>query len=335
MIIAHISGLTYTLKQKFINSLSSTKYSIIDLDDYTDKIMDDNTMIALIEKYNFNISKSKDNSLTKIQIRQHLVKSREINLKINAYWKKQMEFYINELGNSSHNKTIILIGYLNFFRNIRIFLNLDVNTKIYVNINVDEYSKETIATNIEMYKNDIINGTFDLDLINKTFLVNRRNLVTTLYEKNGYQAKEFTDTINFFDNSLKYNDLPTVLYYASYHLYKKNIPIKPITAYTDEWIAIASLMGKDIVKGYVDNDYQKPFVQEQEENTFKKFNKKIYVYAIINTLTFVPIYSKNYIYKYKSNHGASIGKMMEISNGKNKLIEIGVKLIEFNELTFN
>lgn len=334
MIIAHVAGLTQNLKQLFKDTFVDSKYTIIDLDDYTDIIMEDKNMTGLVQRYEYNLEKSKNQSLTKLQIRQHLAKSREINLKINTYWKKQIEFYVNELGNENTDKSIILIGYINFYRNVRIFLNLDVVAKIFVSIDINEYSKETIATNLELYKDDIINGVFNLDLINGTFLVKRREMVSSIYEKNGYQKKIFADTLSFFDNNLKNNDLPSVLFYASEHLYKKKIPIKPITVYTDEWIAIASALGnKDIVKGYIENDHNKPFIQEQKVDALKKFTKKIYIYAIINTVMFVPIYSKNYIYKYKSSNIVQIGRTIEIKNAKNRLLELGIELLEYDELS--
>lgn len=333
MIIGHIAGLTQNLKSQFKDIFTESKYTIVDLDDFTDTIMEDSTMSKLIQRYEYHMEKTKNGNSSKILIRQHMVKSREINLKINAYWKKQMEFYINEIGNDDTGKTIILIGHINFFRNIRIFLNIDITAKIFVNISSEDYSKETIETNLDLYRSDIINGVFNLDLINGTFLCKRREIVTSLYQKNGYQLKTFDICVSFFDNNLKNDDLPAVLYYASEHLYKRKIPLKPITAYTDEWVAIVSAIGsKEVIKGYIDNDLASPFIQEQSENALSKFVKKIYVYAIINTIMFVPVYTKNYIYKYKSSNIVQIGRTIEINNAKNKLSELGIKFIKYNEM---
>lgn len=331
MIIAHVAGLTQSQKEVFKELILKLElnYTIVDLDDYTDEIMNDENMAEMVQRYEYNIEKSKGATVTKIQAKSHLSKSRELNSKINDYWKTRMEFYLNELVNNCPSSTI-LIGYINFYRNVRVMLNLDVESKIFIDIDIDKYTKETIATNLELYKDDIINGLFNLEMINKVFLIKRRNIVSGLYEKKDYQVQCIEECIRHFGNKKPKSETPNVLYYASEDKYKTKIPTKPITAYVDDWISIASAIGgKDVTKGYIDNDYTKPFIQELTPNILDKFRTKVYLYAITNTILFAPIYTKNYIYKYKANQPAQIFKSIEILNAYEKLIELNITFVPF------
>ena len=168
MIIGHVSGLTSGYKNDFMVSFNDSKYYIVDLDDYTDEIMKDNNMQELVVKYDDCIVKSKDPTTTKNQVKVMLAKSRELNNKINDFWKKRMEFYLNELSNES-TKDIILIGSISFFRNIRTILNLDISIKSFLDLDNDTYAREIIETNLDIYRDEIVSGHFNLEMINHVF----------------------------------------------------------------------------------------------------------------------------------------------------------------------
>lgn len=331
MIIGHVSGLTTWLKKDFISSFSNSKYYIVDLDDYTDEIMRDVNMVSLVEKYDNAILKSKDSRTSKEQVKTLLAKSREINLKINEFWKKRMEFYLNELANDNPKNTII-IGNINFFRNIRIILNIDIGIKLFCDIDIELYTREIVETNIDLYRDEIVNGTFNLEMLSHAFLVKRRSLVQEIYMKKGYELKPFDQIVNQFTNSLQDSEVPSILYYASEFKYKGKIPLPKITAYVDEWVAIASALGgRQVTKGYVENDYNKPFIQELEPNVIEKFKKKIYMYVITNTVLFVPVYTKNYIYKYSINKPAQIQKCVEINDAHAKMKKLGISFFHHKQ----
>ena len=336
MIIAHVAGLTQSQKETFKNELllMRANYTIIDLDDYTDEIMNDPTMSELVQQHEYNINKSKELTVTKTESKNHLIKSKELNTRINDYWKSRMEFYLNELTNNCPMSTI-LIGYINFYKNIKIVVNLDVKIKVFININMECYSKETIARNLDLYKDEIINGQFNLEMVNHIFLIKRREMVMDIYDKKKYVLQELINCIGNFSNDIQEAEAP-ILYYASECKYIDNIPLKPITAYVDEWIAISSAIGgKDVTKGYIDNDYTKAFIQELKPEIIKKFYKKLYLYVITNTALFIPLYTKNYIYKYKINQNSQIFKTIEIDNAFYKLRELNISFYPFEEIKEN
>lgn len=331
MIIGHVAGLIQNYKETFIDSFRNSKYDIVDLDDITDSIMNDDLMIELVEKYDENIEQTKDPDIGKSQCRSLLSKCRELNNKINDYWKKRMEYHLNKLANDN-DKNIILIGYINFYRNIRTILNLDIANKIFINIDIDNYCKDTIETNLDMYRDDIINGTFNLEMINPIFLRKRRELVESIYDKKNYIIKDLEQTIKQFDDNLRESNTPDVLYYVSEHKYKSKIPLKELTAYVDEWIAIVSLLGgKKVTKGYIDDDYTRPFIEEKEPGVLENFKRKIYIYVITNTNQFTPIYTRNYIYKYKINKSVRIYKGIEVNDAYTKLEKLGISFSSYKE----
>jgi len=330
MIYAHIAGLTQNQKIILYEKFNGTKYSFRDLDDYTDNILMDLTMDKLLNKYEFYTEKAKSLDVTKAQAKQFLIKSRELNLKINEFWKTRMEFYINELNKlSEDNSYIILVGYINFYRNIRLMIKLDIRTKIFIDYNTDLYTKEIIESNLNLYHNDIVNGQFNLQLIDPDYLIKRRQSIQSIYIKNMYDNKSFDETIVYLSNSLQDVIAPPLLFYASKYKYNTKIPIKDITAYTEEWTAIISGLNIKCIKGYDDNDIKKPFLQclDIVDDDYSKLEQKLYLYVLSDTIMFAPIYTKNYIYKYKTSKQPKIEKIIEIENAYLKLLEYGVKVI--------
>jgi len=167
MIFAHIGGLSEKMKTELISTYLNTQYLFKDLEEYTEKIINDKNMKALIQRFEYYCEKAKSINITKINAKQFILKSKEIERKMNFYWKSKMNFYILDLINSTNpNKKIILFGYSNFFKNIRIFINIQTNIKLFVNNNSIDYIKDLISDNLDNYRDDIINGNFNLDLLN-------------------------------------------------------------------------------------------------------------------------------------------------------------------------
>lgn len=332
MIYAHITGLMYSQKTRILEQFTNSKYLFKDVDEYTDLIMDDENMKKLILKYDYYIEKSKNVNISKAMTRQYMIKSRNLNNRINNYWKDRMEFYLDELYKESKENTtkyIILIGYLNFYRNVRITIKLNINIKIFINNDMNEYTREIIKTNLETYKDDIINGDFNLQLLSPEFLIKRRQTIQDIYIKNSYEHKTFLETLSILKNTLSNIIAPPILFYTSRYKYKSKIPLKQLTAYADEWTSIVSaLNNKNIIKGYLNDNPDKPFIQELKKNTLNKINMKLYVYIITDTRMFVPIYTKNYIYKYKILQSPKINKIIEVESPINKLSELNIQIIK-------
>lgn len=330
MIFAHIAGLSEQLKNKFTQTINNNCFIIQDLDKLTEKITNDKNMKLLIQKYEYYCDKSKSLGVTKLQAKQYLAKSRETERKMSFYWKNKMNFYILETINSNPpNKKIILIGYCNFFKNIRIFINIQTNTKIFYSIADDpQYIKDIVRSNLDIHREDIINGNFNLDLINPTILAKKREITSGIYAKNGYILKSWNSIIKLLELSLQVNTTPDALFFASSIEYDKKICINKLIGYSDDWIAIVSgFKTKALVKGYENDDTDKPFIQEIEKDGLKILEAPIFLYAITNTVLFTPIITKNYIYKYETNKPVQIHDKIKINNVKQKLIEMGIKLI--------
>ncbi len=330
MIFAHIAGLSEPLKNKLNDSFCDSGYIFKDLELLSSKITNDKNMKLFIQKYEYYCDKSKSLGVTKLQAKQFLTKSKEIERKMSIYWKNKMNYYILDLINSTPpNKKIVLVGYCNFFKNVRIFINIQTNTKIFYSISSDpEFIKDIVRTNLDNHREEIVNGIFNLDLINPTILTKKREITANLYIKNGYMLKPFDGITKLLNLNLQNYSVPQVLYFASKIEYNKKISFDKIIAYSDDWIAIiAGFKTKGLVKGYESDDPDKPFVQEVEAGSLNLLTQPIYLYAITNTLLFTPIITKNYIYKYETNKPVQIHEKILIQNPKQKLSQIGIKLI--------
>jgi hypothetical protein len=330
MIFAHIAGLSENLKIKLTEAFINSDYIFQDLEIFTEKIIQDKNMKALIQRYEYYFEKSKNNDNTKLQSKDFIKKYKDIERKMNFYWKNKINYYILNLINSTNpNKKIVLIGYCNFFKNIRIFINIQTNIKIFINLNTNsDFFKDIIISNLDNYRQDIINGTFNLDLLNPSFLIKKREITTNIYSKNGYDLKTWDQIIKLLSISLQIFDTPSILYFASKTNYTNKINLKKIVAYSDDWIAIVSGFGdKSLIKGYQNDNENKPFVQEITSGSLQKLNDSIYLYVINNTTLFTPIFTKNYIYKYETNKPVQIFEKITINNVYSKLKEKNIKLI--------
>ena len=330
MIFAHIAGLSETLKSQLSNSFIDSNYIFLDLDKLTDKITHDKNMKLLIQKYEYYCEKSKSLGVSRLQAKQFITKSKDIERKMSIYWKNKMNFYILDTINSTPpSKKIILMGYCNFFKNIRMFIPIQTNTKIFYSIASDpEFIRDIVRSNLDNGREEIIAGTYNLDLINPAILTKKREITAGIYVKNGYTLKSFGDIIKLLNLSLQNYSIPQVLYFASQTDYNKKISTNKLIAYSDDWIAIVSAFKtKALVKGYESDDPDKPFVQEVEKGGLDILSKPVYLYAITNTTLFVPIITKNYIYKYETTRPVQICEKIQIANVGKKLKEIGVKLI--------
>jgi hypothetical protein len=212
MIFAHIAGLSETLKTQLFNSFIDSNYVFLDLDKLTDKITHDKNMKLLIQKYEYYCDKSKSQGVTKLQAKQFVIKSKDIERKMSIYWKNKMNFYILDIINStSPNKKIILFGYCNFFKNIRIFISIQTNTKIFYSIISDpEFIKDIVRSNLDNNREAIISGIYNLDLINPIVLAKKREITAGIYGKNGYILKPSSHDEENFSKIISINSYQIV-----------------------------------------------------------------------------------------------------------------------------
>ena len=329
MIFCHISGLQNFIKKELITKFPN--YIFKDLEDYTQIIINDKNMQALIQRYEYYLEKSKSSNVTKLQSKQFIKKSKDIERQMNNYWKTKINYYIIDLINKSDpKKKIILLGNCNFFKNIRIFINIQTNLKIFIDDNSNDNIKDIIKNNLDQYRNDIINGNYNLEQLNYNYLIKKREILKLIYIKNGYSLKTYDNLIKLLLINNNIIDNPNILYYASDIDYNKKINLSKIIAYSDDWISlVSSIKTKQIIKGFENDDHSKPFIQELEPNLLSKLKCKTFLYVINNTSLFVPIFTKNYIYKYETNKSVQIYKKLQIDNIYNILKEKKIKLIEY------
>jgi hypothetical protein len=115
--------------------------------------------------------------------------------------------------------------------------------------------------------------------------------------------------------------IPNYLYYVTNKDFKSKIELtnKKIICYTDEWVAIASILGCE--KGY---NNKKPYIVYN--NNLNDMNKPAILYVISDTHTFRPIFSHGLIYKYETNTTIPFIKKINIPNLLIKLKNLGVQI---------
>ena len=337
-LIGHIAGLTEYHKTQLPEMLKKIKMdkhvSIIDVDTITTKIIDDDNMVTLFSKYEYHFERSKDKSISHNENRISLEKAKNIEKKMFEYWKVKMEFYINKIISSSPKK-ILLVGYLSFFKNHRIYLNLNILTKFFLKVDFVENAKNIIRHNLEYSKDDIINGLFDLNYLDINFLVKKRINLQSIYTKINYITMNLNmilNTINLYHQM----DLPNKLYYASFIKYDKKIPIisDHIIVYSQEWLALTGILNtSDKINNNdnTDNNIEKgihqgiPFVKVTSIQE-KKMKQKGYIYEIVDIDNFLPYPTKNDIYKYFTTKPIKINRSLDLNNILSELKKLNVTI---------
>ena len=297
-ILAHVSGLTENTKSDFKEILKKSKLyniiKIIDLDELTDNIINDDNIKSLYKKYNQKFIQpklNKTNLLTK--------NIKEIEKRIYLYWKVKMQYYINKIVNNTPKK-IILIGYISFYKNHKIHLDLNINRKFFVKLNHIDHAKSIIDYNLKTYREDIINGEFDLSFLDLELLIKKRISLENIYKRYYYFNMNIINIINIIELSIHIK-FPSILYYASFVKYDKQIPVMSdyIFCYTYEWVALTALSTNSIMKKIKNNNNIFITINKTQYN---EFLKPCYIYEITNIDNCLPypsfIQDKNNITKY-------------------------------------
>lgn len=342
-IIGHIAGLTDQSKTELYTILKNSQLikiiEIIDVDIITTTIIEDINMETLFAKFEYYSERVKNHNLTQTENKTALIKAKQLEKKMFQYWKVKMEYYINKLSNklSNSNKKIILIGYLSFFKNHKIYLNLNIIPKFFLKVNYEFHAKTIIKYNIENSKDDIINGIFDLNYLNIDFLIKKRIQLQGIYSKIGYIIMNLSSIINILEI---YNQItiPTILYYASFIKYDKKIPVlnNSIQTYAEEWLALSSILMtlnnlnklndisfSNIEKGI--NKENKPYIKITKDQA-KKLSQNGFIYEICLTENFLPYPTKNNIYKYFTVKPIKINRILNINNIITQLKELNITI---------
>ena len=213
---------------------------------------------------------------------------------------------------------------------------MSINTKFFLKVDYIEHAKTIIEYNLDNYKDDIINGTFDLNFLDINFLIKKRTLLQHIYNKLNYINMNLISIINIIELYLQIQ-IPNILYYSTFNKYEKKIPIlsEPLYLYNKEWLAITNILNtshlnninvdndNDIVKG-IKND--KPYIMITK-NQFKRLSKSGYIYEIIDTTNFLPYPSKHNIYKYLTMKSIKINRTIHIQNIINQIEDLNISII--------
>jgi hypothetical protein len=313
MIIGHIVGLTNEYKEQFITDISQFDISIVDLDQITLQIISDKNMVTLYNKLDeINIS-AKGRFATKAK--------KEIEMKINEYWKTKIDNHLIKEVNKG--KQIICIGLSTYFKNHKIGIKIVTPIKLFIKLNLYENAKKVIKNNLDNNRNEIITGTFDLNYLNLDFLVRKREDLQNTYEKMGYQLKSYNDIYKIVQLGL-HNIVPDALYFVDYKNMTKTelAKKKNITGYTAEWLAIISTLKNSISKGFQN---KKPYIKEIEANAYEKLKEPVYLYYTTDTASFMPeLTNSAQIYKYISTKPIKKYTHVLIKHPMNRLKELGI-----------
>jgi hypothetical protein len=325
-IIAHIAGLPNNYKQKFIDDFklfeNNQNITIIDLDEITMQIVAEQNIITLYNKLDEIMEKkSKNKSQTKT-----LNKSiKEIESKINDYWKSKIDNHL--IKEINKNKNVICLGLSTYFKNHKIGIKIVTANKIFIKLNLFENARNIISDNLDMCRNEIIQGSFDLNYLDLNFLVKKREDLQNTYENMGYQLKSYNDICKIVQISM--HDIVQVegLFFVDSRQFTKTEMKKKknINAYTSDWLAITSIL-KNINKGYKN---KKPFIEELKENAFEKLHEAIYIYYTTDIDCFMPEITKSsQIYKYVSTRPITNFTGLKLDNPYDKLKKMKIKMIE-------
>jgi hypothetical protein len=311
-IVCHIVGIVNKYKSDFINEMKSLDYNIIDLDEFSNIILNNNTMKNMYKQY--HIFKESKND-----------KFKELDRKMTLYWEGTLEEMIS--CNIDKIKKNILIGYSHHFRNITKRINLARFNK---NMNrfIIKVSKSDIryiiSNNLTKYKDDIINGSYPLENIDFDFIHRNRMKLDDIYEKAGYQAKDLETIKTIFKMSKNKIDTKG-LWLASTIPYNVGSMIHPgknnkIYAFTDMLYALISSFNFD------DNELEKTYdedgnirIKPKNENVLNKMKEKRYLYFVEKN-GFIPHEKGNNI-KYFCQSPVVVLDMKKISNVYNEYFE--------------
>jgi hypothetical protein len=328
-IIAHIVGLPNIMKEQFINDFKTFKNNkntlLVDLDNITMQIISDKDVVILYNKLDELNDKKKGNKQFQKTVNNAI---KDIESKINDFWKSKIDnFLLKEI---NKNKNIICIGMSTYFKNHKIGIKIITPNKLFIKLNLFENARCIIEENLDIHRDEIINGSFDLNYLDVNYLVRRREDLQDIYNKMGYQLKSYNDICKISQLAMQ-EVIPDSLYFVDYNeISKKDIKKKKnITAYTSEWLAIVSILKNKITKGYQN---KKPYIQELVLNGFEELNEPLYLYYTTDVESFMPeITNSNQIYKYTMTKPINKFTCVEMKNPLEKLIKLKIKMINYKK----
>ena len=321
-VLCHIVGLNDELKKKIINLLSKDKFNIeiIDLDYITNKIINDKYMNMMYNKYEALFEKSKEKGSDKSLVNKY----KEIEKKMNQYWKSKFEIILKKECNKIKKQNIILLGLNVHFKNSKITVKINCKLLFFARVNLIDNSKKIIENNLDNHRDEIIAGSFPLQYLDANFLIKKRQALQNNFKKLDYEIKSISSIIMIIINNLnsKIINIPE-LYYASYEKLDKKIKKSNdrIISYSIPWMSIMAL-NKNFKKGYKNN---KAFIKQIGSGKDNELDKKCYLYQIDKNNFYYHENSNNI--KFASSTDSKIINTYVIENVQKYLIDNGIKIL--------
>lgn len=318
----HIVGLNLNLKDKLTKILNKNefKFDIIDLDKLTNKIINDKNMGLMYDKYEEFLNKSKEN-------KNFNKKSKDIEKQMIEYWKNKMDILLKRESKRCKNK-IILIGSITHFKLPRYYVKIDCYLRFFLKVSLKDNAKKVIANNLDIHRNEIIEGSFPLEYLNIDYLIKKRENSMNIYKKIGYEIKSLSSILKLIFTNKDFNlDNIGYLYVASRDKQVKKIKCdnnKRVISYTIPWLALLSNFDcTNIQKKLSSNN---SYIKQTKKGSFNKLKKECYLYQV----------EKNDFYHHENGKGIKFvsikpAKILEnyyISNVYDYLIENGISLIK-------
>jgi len=300
--ICHIVNLNNKDKKKFIDEFQS-EFNIIDLDKINNIVISDDRLDKLYLKYE-KLKNSKND------------KFKEIDKQITQFWETQ--FAENIISESSKSKKNILIGLNYHYKNISKKINLNTSNNFIINTDLIEDVKLTIENNLDINKQNIINGLYPLEYINFENIKKKKENIINSYIKINYISKSLDEIINILKTSsnIKNNNGLWICLRDPYNVDSKIYPQNtPIVAYSEKEFALIDSFDfkEDEVEKIISTENDTPTIslKEIKENSLNKLKKKRFLYYVDKD-NFLPY--ENNINKYFSNTPVKVKHAEKITN---------------------
>jgi len=300
--ICHIVNLNKKDKKKFIDEFQSD-FNIIDLDKINNIVISDDRLDKLYLKYE-KLKNSKND------------KFKEIDKQITQFWETQ--FIENIISASSKSKKNILIGLNYHYKNISKKINLNTSNNFIINVNLIEDVKLTIENNLNLNKQNIINGLYPLEYINFENIKKKKENIINSYIKINYISKSFDEIVNILKttSNIKNNNGLWICLRDPYNVDSKIYPQNtPIIAYSEKEFALIDSfdLKEDEVEKIISTENDTPTIslKEIKENSLNKLKKKRFLYYVDKD-NFLPY--ENNINKYFTNTPVKVKHAEKITN---------------------
>jgi hypothetical protein len=306
--IFHIAGITELYKHDLIEKLKKLQmFTTCDLDEETEKI------------YKNKEIQSKLKELDTVK----LARKKKLENEINETWKDKLDEYIKKnIKENENSYGLIFIGNTVNIKHMKtkvVIPQANPMHKFFLKVNFKQNAQEIIKYNLKKYHDDIVEGEFPLDYINLEYLINSRELLQKGYQKLHYNVIPLDKIIYHFEHGINMKK-PDVLYVVLKEEHLKDIVSKKkIYAFTEDWIALSSLI-TGIDRGYTDGV---AFIKEKTKGSFKKLHTSCYIYVVPST-SFLSMDNSNS--KFQSDKKIKIIKSMAIDDVFEKLKEMKIKI---------